>query len=384
MGAYVSSFSIDVGGLPLVPPAGVQSRSISQENPNGAKGAGGQAGNGRKGAPSLGPLRAGETVTIADVDGPGCIRHIWLTTPPGNPLHDRNLILRCYWDGQTQPSVECPLGDFFGMAHGRRRHFASALTSMPEGRGLSCYYAMPFHQHARITVENDTGEDVPLLFYQIDYTIGDLWNEDCGYFHCQFRRENPTTLRQDYVVLDGVAGRGRFLGGVIGIRTLDAHWWGEGEFKFYLDGDTDYPTICGTGSEDYAGSAWGLGVHHTLYHGCPLYLHQHENGPNRDLNALVSYYRWHILDPIYFHENIRVAVQQMGGAFVNQVRERIERGDMILPTPLTPDQAFTLFERQDDMSSAAFWYQTLPTQPFPIFSDRALRSISLEPRLEEQ
>ena len=271
----MSFTSVDVGGLPLVPHEGLTSRSASQENPTGAKGRGGQAGQTRKGAPCITPFRAGEIVTLADIDGPGCIRHVWLTTPPGNPGHDRNLIVRCYWDGQAQPSVECPLGDFFGMAHGRRRPFASALTSMPEGRGLSCYYAMPFRQHARITLENDAGEDVPLLFYQVDYTQGDHLDEQTGYFHAQFRRENPTTLRQDYVVLDGVEGRGRFLGCVIGVRTLDAHWWGEGEFKFYLDGDTDYPTICGTGAEDYACSAWGLGVHHTPYHGCPLYVHQH-------------------------------------------------------------------------------------------------------------
>jgi hypothetical protein len=380
----MSFTSVDIGGLPLVPHDGLYSRSLSQENPTGAKGAGGQTGQTRKGAPCITPLRAGETVTLADIDGPGCIRHIWLTTPPGNPQHDRNLIVRCYWDDQASPSVECPLGDFFGMAHGRRRPFTSALTSMPEGRGLSCYYAMPFLKRARITLENDAGEDVPFLFYQINYTQGDHLDEQIGYFHAQFRRENPTMLRQDYVVLDGVQGRGRFLGCIIGIRTLDAHWWGEGEFKFYLDGDTDYPTICGTGAEDYACSAWGLGIHHTPYHGCPLYAHQHAEGPDRDRDALVSYYRWHVLDPMYFHSDIKITAQQIGGASVAQVRDRIENGTLETVTPLQSGQEFVLFERQDDMSSAAFWYQTLPTMPFPPLPDRALRSVGLELRTEEK
>ena len=380
----MSTNTVYVGGLPLVPSDDLHSRSLSQENTTGAKGAGGQAGQTRKGAPCIAPLRAGETVTLSDITGPGCIRHIWLTTPPNNPQHDRNLIIRCYWDGQAQPSVECPLGDFFGMAHGRRRPFASALTTMPEGRGLSCFYPMPFRHHARITLENDAGEDVPFVFYQIDYTLGDALDAQTGYFHVQFRRENPTTLRQDYVVLDGVQGKGRFLGCVIGVRTLDAFWWGEGEFKFYLDGDGEFPTICGTGSEDYACSAWGLGVHHAPYHGCPLYAHQHGEGPQRDLDALISYYRWHVLDPIYFHGNIKVAVQQMGGAMVAQARDRIERGELELVTPLQPGQTFVLFERQDDMSSAAFWYQTLPTAPFPPLPDRQQRSASLELLTEEK
>ena len=254
---------------------------------------------------------------------------------------------------------------------------------MPEARGLVCYYTMPFARHARVTLENDSGEDVPFLFYQIDYTLGDVLPDDTGYFHAQFRRANPTTLGQDYMVLDGIEGRGRFLGCVIGVRTLAAHWWGEGEFKFYLDGDAALPTICGTGIEDYAGSAWGLGVHHAPYHGCPLYAHEYADGPVRDLDALVSFYRWHVLDPLYFHENLRVTMQQIGGAFVDKARADIESGRMPLVTPLKPGQTFALFERQDDISNAAFWYQTLPTRPFPPLPDRTLRSVGLERRLEE-
>ena len=370
---------IRMGGLSLIPPKGVESRSISEENRTGARGAGGKAGKGRKGAAAVTPFGKGATHILAEIDGPGCIRHIWITTPPDYILQDRNLILRIYWDGQAHPSVECPLSDFFGVAHGRRRPYASALTVMAEGRGLNCFFAMPFRQHCRITLENDSGQDVLHLFYQVDYTVGDPLEAETAYFHAQFRRQNPTVLKEDYVALDGVEGKGRFLGCVVGLRTLEKFWWGEGEFKFYLDGDTDYPTLCGTGSEDYACSAWGLGVHHAPYHGCPLYV----NSGNDNLDDLVSFYRWHVLDPIYFHENIRVTIQQIGCALVEQVKERVDSGELEVPFPLFPGQSHTFFERQDDYCSTAFWYQTLPTVLFPTLPDHALRSIHLERRATE-
>jgi hypothetical protein len=365
-----------LGGTPLT--FAGESRSISHENRTGAKGAGGQAGKGRKGSAALGPFAKDEVFTMAEIEGPGCIRHIWITTPPGDPEADRNIILRFYWDGQETPSVEAPLGDFFGMAHGRRRHFESELTCMPEGRGLSCFYPMPFARGARLTAHNDSGRELPCLFYQVDYTVGDPAPE--AYFHAQFRRQNPTELKQDYVILDGVEGAGRFLGCVIGIRTLDRYWWGEGEAKFYIDGDSDFPTICGTGSEDYACSAWGIGQHYTRYHGCPLYVH----GPDDDLDALISYYRWHVLDPIYFRRDIRVTMQQMGGSRVVDILPRVESGEIEVPFPIGEGAAFTLFERVDDYSSTAFWYQTLPTRPFPTLPDRAVRSAHLELREAER
>lgn len=323
----------------------LQSRAITHENRNGAPGAGGRANEGRKGSSHLGPFRAGEVFEMANIQGPGMIRHIWVTIPTGDPLLARNVIVRMYWDGQAHPSVEAPLTDFFGMAHGRRKHFVSALATIPEGRGFSCYYPMPF-RHARITFENDSGEDTFALFYQVDYTLGDDVSGS-GRFHAQFRRENPTTLKQDYVLLD-TEGQGHFLGCVVGVRILEPHWWGEGEVKCYIDGDTIYPTICGTGSEDYVCSAWGLGEHHTPYHGA-----------NYMRDDLVSYYRWHTHDPIYFYRRLKVTVQQMG-------------------------HYGTLFERQDDYSSCAFWYQSLPTPAFPALPDRAARSANIELRESEK
>ncbi len=230
-----------LGGAPLYDPH-LQSRSVTHENRSGEKGRGGMAAAGRKGSACHGPFENATKFEMANIEGPGCIRHIWITTFPGEPLHDRNLILRFYWDDQDQPSVEAPLGDFFGLAHGRRRHFLAEFTGMPEGRGFNCHWPMPFAKRCRIEVENDIGEDCPMFFYQVDYTIGDEVTPDTPYFHVQFRRTLETVMKQDYAILDGVQGKGRFLGcnvGIIPSAPSPPFWWGEGEVKMYLDGDTD-------------------------------------------------------------------------------------------------------------------------------------------------
>jgi hypothetical protein len=289
---------------------------------------------------------------------------------------NRNLILRFYWDGQENPSVEAPLTDFFGVGHGRRAPFSSRFLTMAEGRGLNCYFPMPFGSEGRATVTNDSGEELNMFFYQVDYTLGDEVSPETPRFHAQFRRVPRTTLADDYVILDGVKGKGRFLGTVVGLRTLCPFWWGEGELKIYMDGDRDYPTICGTGSEDYVCSAWGLGCFHAPDFGSPF---QKED--------LISYYRWHALDPIYFHNEVKVTIQQLGGCFLAEAyreREKVEKliadGLMELERPIADERIFLCFERADDMSSTAFWYQTLPTQPFPAFPDREIRSAHLGKR----
>ncbi|MDA1191529.1 MAG: DUF2961 domain-containing protein [Candidatus Poribacteria bacterium] len=325
----------------------LKSRSITHENRTGAPGVGGQALEGRKGSPAYGPLKAGETFEMANIEGPGMIRHIWITIPPGDPLRNRNLIVRMYWDEQRYPSVEAPITDFFGMAHGRQKHFESVLTLMPEGRGLSCYYPMPFKK-ARITVENDSEQDVSMLFYQVDYTLGDDIDGEVGRFHAQFRRQNPTVLKDDYVLLE-TEGHGHFIGCVVGVRSMREGWWGEGEVKFFIDDDGEFPTICGTGSEDYACTAWGMREHQTIYHGAN-YVHA----------DLISYYRWHVQDPIFFDERLKVTVQQIGW------------------------NKDGLFERQDDYSSCVFWYQTLPSPQFPALPDRSARSANIELRDSEK
>ncbi len=330
-------------------------RAITWENKTGAPGAGGKERDGRKGSPAIKRIRPGETVTLMDVDGPGIIRHIWITIPNRSPNQLRNLILRMYWDREASPSVEVPLGDFFGTAHGRVAcdekgqpvNFASAWTTEPNGRAFNCFFPMPFDSHAKITVENDTGEDSKAFFFQIDYELMPRLPAHAGRFHAQFRRQNPTIEKQDYVILDNVRGPGMYVGTVIGVRALGPHWWGEGELKMYMDGDTTYPTICGTGSEDYFNAGWGMLLYQTPYHGCTLLL---KNDFFKE--ACVSMYRWHVLDPVRFRKSLKVTIQQIG----------YNKG---------------LYERSDDWCSTAYWYQFEPHNPFPPLPDREARVAGL-------
>ena len=359
-----------LSGTPLCSST-LHSRAVTAENKTGAKGQGGKELNGRKGLPCLWNLKKDQVYTFADIEGPGMIRHIWITVQNTGSLKMRNLILRFYWDGQQAPSVEAPLSDFFGVSHGRTVAYESAYITMPEGKGFNCYFPMPFAKQAKLTVTNETGEDQRTFFYQVDYTLGDEVDEECPYFHAQFRRDLNTTLYEDYVILDGVKGKGRYLGANIGLVDRFAGkgvWWGEGEVKMYIDGDEDYPTICGTGSEDYIGSGWGLGQFHAQEMGAPLIKDQY-----------VSYYRFHVRDPIYFNRDIKVTIQQIGND------GKIEPSDpdgplseLIKKGYYKKDHKSGNFERVDDVCSTAYWYQTLPTQPFSLFPDRALRSANLE------
>ena len=216
----------------------IESRSASFENPTGERGKAGAAasylGPTRKGAAWKG-IAAGETVVLADIDGPGMIRHIWMTLDLNHTIL-RGCVIRAYWDGSDQPSVECPVGDFFGIAHGRTNHFFNVLQAMQEGSGLNCYFQMPFARGARLTFSNETDQHLGSLYYSVDYTIGDPVDDDTLRFHSSFRRENPTTMKQDFVIMPQRHGRGRFLGCGIGVRTRSPQRWGGGEDKGYLDG----------------------------------------------------------------------------------------------------------------------------------------------------
>ena len=293
--------------LSLVAPT-VASRSISFENPTGARGAGGAAAGGRKGAPYR-VLGAGERVVLAEIEGPGVIRHVWMTFPPAEPEVMRAKVIEVFYDGATGPSVSVPAVDFFGVPWGRPVHLATALTAINEGRGFNSYLPMPFRRSVRVELVN-AADRAAYLYFQIDYTLEPDLPSAAGYLHAAFRRENPTRLRRDFVIVDGLRGPGRFVGCVVGVRVLDGgQWYGEGEVKVYLDGDTDLPTICGTGLEDYVGSAWGMGVHQTPYAGAPLEVRDPEGGPNPDF---VGFYRWHVPDPIMFARDLRVTIQQIG------------------------------------------------------------------------
>lgn len=353
-------FSLDLAGVPAL--GAVTSRSITAENPTGEKAAGGKAasalGVGRKGRPYVG-LGSGQTTALADIRGPGVIRHIWLTVAEQtakSPFVLRNLVLRCYWDGESSPSVEVPLGDFFCNGFGRRCLINSVPIAVAPTGGMNSYFAMPFDSSARIEVTSEHPDDIRALFFQIDYHLVDELPRDTGRFHAQWRRESITELGRDFVVVDGISGVGAYVGTYLGIAALERYWWGEGEFKFFIDGDGDWPTVCGTGIEDYFGGAWAFQDHVGAselqpvtfsypYFGYPLYAVADTIGASpyvRATTPMHGMYRWHLPDPIHFREGLRVTVQQIGHGG--------ESG---------------LFERRDDVTAVAYWYQHEPHAPFP-------------------
>lgn len=354
-----SFFGGGLSTLPLINNG--RSRAINAENPSGERGraatAASDLGPSRKGSPCIRDVEPGATVTMADMEGPGVIEHIWITVTDHTEKDCfvlRDLVLRMYWDDEEVPSVESPLGDFFcnGFARG------CVVNSLPivvnPSRGFNCFFPMPFRKRARITIENQHETCLPALFYQVDYCLYDELPDTVGYFHAQWRRQRLTREKEDYVILDRVKGRGQYVGTYLGLATLERYWWGEGEVKFYLDGDNDYPTICSTGTEDYFGGAWSFAsqkdgktvenTYCTPFMGYPYYsAHDelvHNLYHNDDCPPMRGFYRWHVLDPIRFSEEIKVTIQQIGVCFKG------------------------LFERQDDVSSVAYWYQTEPHSRF--------------------
>jgi hypothetical protein len=332
-----------------------QSRSISAENPTGGKGSGGMAteGTGAEAARKLGRgwkvspcihLEPNATATLAEITGPGAIQHMWMTI---HPSHWRSLILRIYWDDEANPSVETPLGDFYCNGWAVRCNVNSIPVSVNPAGGMNCYWEMAFRKSARVTVENLSNEKVPHFFYQIDYTLTDV-PEDYGYFHAQWRRSNPLPNKEVHTLLDNVQGQGHYVGTYMAWGAHSSGWWGEGEIKFYIDGDQEFPTICGTGTEDYFGGAWAFedpdrpghyGAYSTPFLGMPQVIEPSGFYKNQQRFGL---YRWHIPDPIRFMQDLRVTIQALGWR-----RER---------------QYLTL---QDDIASTSFWYQSEPHNPFP-------------------
>ncbi len=335
--------------------AHAKSRVITAENPRGEKGRGGMAdegigaaaarelGRGWKVSPAA-AVRAGETLVLADIEGTGAIQHIWMT-PSGVW---RQIILRIYWEDSEEPSVECPIGDFFCNAYqGKFAQVSSLAVCVNPGSGLNCYWEMPFRKRCRITLENRSAEDM-VIFYEIGYLLADV-PEDCAYFHAQFRRTNPVPYKEVHTILDGVQGRGKYVGTYMAWGVHNNGWWGEGEIKFYLDGDDAFPTICGTGTEDYFGGSYNFEVEHayrefsTPYTGMPQVLRPDGLYASQQRFSL---YRWHIVDPVYFDSDIRVTIQDLGW----------RSGGRYLPL-------------QDDVASVAFWYQETPFTAFPPLPD---------------
>ena len=337
-----------------------KTRSISPENYTGAVGQGGSIaledgfakiaardlGKGWKVNPFI-EIEAGKTWEIADIEGPGVIQHIWIT-PTGNW---RNTILRMYWDDSETPSVEAPLGDFFCSGWGEYSQLSYLAVCVNPGSAFNCCWSMPFRKRARITLENRDTQMV-VMYYQITYSLCDV-PEDAAYFHAQFRRVNPLPYKDVYTIVDGIEGKGHYVGTYMAWGVNNSGWWGEGEIKFYMDDDKDYPTICGTGTEDYFCGSYNFedprthknyvefttpyaGLHQVLTPDA-LYRSQFRFGM----------YRWHITDPIRFEKSLKVTIQALGW----------QSGHRYLPL-------------QDDLASVAYWYQTLPTAPFPELPDK--------------
>jgi hypothetical protein len=329
-----------------------KTRSISPENFTGEKGKGGMAelgegaasneardlGQGYKVSPYV-IIQPGETFTMAEIEEPGCIQHIWLT-PTGNW---RFYIIRFYWDDEKEPSVEVPVGDFFGMGWGEYAHLNSLAVCVNPGRAFNCYWQMPFRTKCKITIENIDVEPTR-LYYQVDYVLTDV-PKDAAYFHAQFRHPDPDSKKEAYTIVDGIRGKGQYVGTYLAWQVNNDGWWGEGEIKFFMDGDKEFPTICGTGAEDYFCGSYNFDVggqykeFSTPYSG----LHQviRPDGSYK-ANTRFGLYRWHITDPIRFEKDMKVTIQDLGwrsgGRYLKQ---------------------------GSDIASVAFWYQAEPHQKFP-------------------
>lgn len=366
----MSSFTQSLGNLSLLSKA--QTRSISPENVYGEKGHGGMAevsaipqpeverigqhwienypaardlGLGWKVRPCI-VLPAGRVTTIMDVDGPGQIQQIWMTLAGSWRWN----ILRIYWDGAEHPAVECPVGDFFACGWGQYAPLVSQPVCVNPGSAFNCYWPMPFRQHCRITIENISSDDAT-LFYQINYTLEEIAETE-AYFHAQFRRVNPLPYKEVYTILDGVEGWGHYVGTYMAWGVNNSGWWGEGEIKFYLDGDREFPTICGTGTEDYFCGSYNFEnkqtrqyeEYTTPYAGLSQVIR-----PDGVYNSQTRFgmYRWHIMDPVRFHQDLRVTIQALGW----------RSGGRYLPL-------------QDDIASVAYWYQTHPGAKFPPLPSR--------------
>jgi hypothetical protein len=285
------------------------------------------------------PIPAGETLTVAELEGPGAIAHIWFTIAHAVPNYSRLLTLRIYWDGEEHPSVECPIGDFFGIGHGVDR----VLNSMPiqvssQGRGRNCYWPMPFRKSAKITVTNESDVPCRAFFYYIDWQKHPSLPDDTAYFHAMYRQEFPCKMGQNYLLAD-IEGRGHYVGTVQSVVNISEGWYGEGDDFFFIDGEAE-PSLRGTGTEDYFCDGWGFNPQQGLFYGMPM-------PEGRKAGDLTSVYRFHIPDPVTFKKSLRVEIEHKGA----QIFPNGERSGFI--------------ERDDLMSSVAYWYQTEPHKRWP-------------------
>ena len=373
---------------------GEQTRWVSAENPKGEKGRGGMTNKGGKGS-AFYKIKPGETKVLFDVSGAGVINRIWMTGDMANSqnkihkLLKRSIIINAYWDGSERPAVSAPVGDFFGMGSGLSKPFQSAIFVQPEGRSFISTVQMPYKKSARIEVHNDSDHHI-VLFYDINFTEVEKHDDDVLYFHAYWNRILRTEVGKDFEILPKINGVGRFLGTNISVIANEEYggiWFGEGEVKMFLDGDKEFPTLVGTGTEDYIGSGYSQGEYSNLYQGCLT-----------ASSGVFNFYRYHIPDPIFFYEDCKVTLQQIGGTSTRDVANaykkgapikivtthtmyRDENGEMIRPRifkrlledenaitdPTHKDfpEAWTNFYRSDDVSSTAYFYLDKPENSLP-------------------
>lgn len=288
-------------------------------------------------------LKNQSVTTIMDIDGPASITHIWITV---DSKFYRDLIIRMYWDNETVPSVEAPVGDFFCCGWKTRINILALPINVNPSGGMNSYFPMPFRKHGKITVENRNPANCGGFFYAISLADGHA-AEDEAYFHARFNRSNPLKYLDDYIIIDNIKGKGHYVGTQMCWQQNTEGWWGEGEIKAFIDGDNEFPSYCGTGTEDYFGGAWGFGANFTAPF---LGYHDMKAGNGRPTNAIGNrhnLYRFHIMDPIYFESDLKVTMQAIGWRSEGRY------------LPL-----------QDDLSSVAYWYQTEPHNTFAPFGSR--------------
>ncbi|MDE3145639.1 MAG: DUF2961 domain-containing protein [Bacteroidota bacterium] len=360
-------------------PENTTSHISSFENLNAVKGSGGQSNKTAKGHP-FELLHPGETKELLNINGEGIIQRIWLTVNQ-NPVMLRSLRLQMFWDGELKPAVDVPLGDFFGSNLGRKVAYQSAMFSTAEGRSFNCYVPMPFRKKAKIILTNESKNDTCKLYYDVDFIFTKSLPEHLLYFHTFWSRQKTRSLGDDVIILPKIKGKGRFLGMSAALKidsVYGATWWGEGEVKMYLDGDSTYPSINGTGSEDYIGSGWGLGTFSNLYQGCTV---------ADDVKGEYNFYRLHIPDAIYFNTNIKITLQQIGGGFIEDVKNLMKKNVNLKPVSVDNEKGFyKLFElkdqslnnysdgwvnfyRIDDYAVTSYFYLDKPSNDLPALAD---------------
>lgn len=372
---------------------GTQTRWSSFENLNGVKGAGGQENNGAKGH-AYDHLPAGESITVLDVKGPGIINRMWFTLSERTPRDLRGLRIRMTWDQESSPAVDVPFGDFYALGLSTGLAFENAFFASPEGRSFTSYLPMPFKDHARIELVNDLDKAIDLVFFDIDYQLIPAWDENMMYLHAYWHRDTATTLAEDFELLPSVQGAGRYLGTSVTVFLNHRYangWFGEGEVKVYLDGDDHAPTLVGTGTEDYIGTGWGQGHYIGQYQGCTV--------ADKE-KKLYSFYRFHLPDPIYFHQGCRVTIQQMGGDNKANLQAVQASGAPLIPVEIIeehgvfhpmyepgkvvdlsqPDlpgtaDSWVNYYRSDDVAAISYFYLKAPGHDLPELQVAAIRTV---------